>query len=189
MCLLASAATAAAVRPTVAAAEPAAARLFAQGSYCEYATSDKSQLPAAGTTDVANPMLPCPPGYYCPKGTYIPIAVPRGGFAPGEGNSIPSLCLPGTYSPYEGFHQCLPCPAGYECRLDGTYKPVICPPGKFRSLRDSITCVNCPMGTWSPFTGVTDRSLCWPYGVHVHGGKLAVADSGNNRVMLWSLEN
>lgn len=28
-------------------------------------------------------------------------------------------------------------------------------------------------------------TLCWPYGVSLHGNLLAVADSGNNRVMLW----
>lgn len=33
---------------------------------------------------------------------------------------------------------------------------------------------------------VTDDSLCWPYGLWMHGDRLAIADSGNNRVMLWS---
>ena len=28
-------------------------------------------------------------------------------------------------------------------------------------------------------------TLCWPYGICVHGGRLAVADSGNNRVVIW----
>ncbi|MGE0218477.1 hypothetical protein [Mycolicibacterium sp.] len=28
-------------------------------------------------------------------------------------------------------------------------------------------------------------TLCWPYGLSLHGDLLAVADSGNNRVMLW----
>ena len=32
---------------------------------------------------------------------------------------------------------------------------------------------------------VTHESLCWPYGISFHQGRLAVADSGNNRVMLW----
>ena len=30
-------------------------------------------------------------------------------------------------------------------------------------------------------------SLCWPYGISVAGGTAAVADSGNNRVLLWDL--
>lgn len=34
---------------------------------------------------------------------------------------------------------------------------------------------------------VTHHTLCWPYGVAIHEDLLAVADSGNNRVMLWRL--
>jgi hypothetical protein len=30
-------------------------------------------------------------------------------------------------------------------------------------------------------------SLCWPYGVSASGGTVAVADSGNNRVLLWDV--
>ena len=32
---------------------------------------------------------------------------------------------------------------------------------------------------------VDEETLCWPYGICFHRGTLAVADSGNNRVMLW----
>ncbi len=32
---------------------------------------------------------------------------------------------------------------------------------------------------------VADDSLCWPYGLSLAGDLLAVADSGNNRVVLW----
>lgn len=32
---------------------------------------------------------------------------------------------------------------------------------------------------------VNENTLCWPYGICFHHGTLAVADSGNNRVMLW----
>jgi hypothetical protein len=35
---------------------------------------------------------------------------------------------------------------------------------------------------------VTDDSLCWPYGLSLAGDLLAIADSGNNRVMLWRVE-
>jgi hypothetical protein len=38
------------------------------------------------------------------------------------------------------------------------------------------------------WTAVTPDSLCWPYGVCRHAGRLAVADSGNNRVTLWDVE-
>jgi hypothetical protein len=34
---------------------------------------------------------------------------------------------------------------------------------------------------------VRDDTLCWPYGIALSGSTLAVADSGNNRVMLWDI--
>ena len=34
---------------------------------------------------------------------------------------------------------------------------------------------------------VARDSLCWPYGVAFHRGRLAIADSGNNRVIIWRL--
>lgn len=35
------------------------------------------------------------------------------------------------------------------------------------------------------WASVTPDSLCWPYGLSLSGDRLAVADSGNNRVMIW----
>jgi hypothetical protein len=35
---------------------------------------------------------------------------------------------------------------------------------------------------------VADDTLCWPYGIWLHRGRLAVADSGNNRVIIWAPE-
>jgi hypothetical protein len=37
---------------------------------------------------------------------------------------------------------------------------------------------------WAP---PTRRSLCWPYGISVCAGLAVVADSGNNRVLVWDL--
>ncbi|MEP7010086.1 MAG: NHL repeat-containing protein [Acidobacteriota bacterium] len=34
---------------------------------------------------------------------------------------------------------------------------------------------------------VRQDTLCWPYGISLSGGRLAIADSGNNRVMIWEL--
>jgi len=36
------------------------------------------------------------------------------------------------------------------------------------------------------WSGVTRDSLCWPYGLSLRGNRLAVTDSGNNRVVIWS---
>ncbi len=38
------------------------------------------------------------------------------------------------------------------------------------------------------WTAVADDSLCWPYGLSLAGDTLAIADSGNNRVMFWSVD-
>jgi hypothetical protein len=35
------------------------------------------------------------------------------------------------------------------------------------------------------WTSVQHDTLCWPYGLSMRGDTLAVADSGNNRVMIW----
>jgi len=34
---------------------------------------------------------------------------------------------------------------------------------------------------------VRDETMCWPYGIALSGPTLAVADSGNNRVVLWDV--
>jgi hypothetical protein len=34
---------------------------------------------------------------------------------------------------------------------------------------------------------VAHDTFCWPYGLHLHNGRMAVADSGNNRVMIWNV--
>lgn len=38
------------------------------------------------------------------------------------------------------------------------------------------------------WSSVQHDTLCWPYGISLHGNHLAVADSGNNRVVLWRRE-
>jgi hypothetical protein len=35
------------------------------------------------------------------------------------------------------------------------------------------------------WTSVDPDTFCRPYGLSLHGDRLAVADSGNNRVMVW----
>jgi hypothetical protein len=38
------------------------------------------------------------------------------------------------------------------------------------------------------WSSVRHDTLCWPYGICLHGDRLAVADSGNNRLLLWRRE-
>ena len=35
---------------------------------------------------------------------------------------------------------------------------------------------------------VAPDTLCWPYGLCLHRDRIAIADSGNNRVMIWQLD-
>ena len=35
---------------------------------------------------------------------------------------------------------------------------------------------------------VADDSMCWPYGLSLAGDTLAIADSGNNRVVVWTVD-
>lgn len=35
------------------------------------------------------------------------------------------------------------------------------------------------------WSSVSDDSMCWPYGLSLAGDVLAIADSGNNRIVLW----
>ncbi len=37
------------------------------------------------------------------------------------------------------------------------------------------------------WTAVARDTLCWPYGLCLHRDRLAIADSGNNRVMIWDV--
>lgn len=37
------------------------------------------------------------------------------------------------------------------------------------------------------WTAVASDTLCWPYGLSLHRDRLAIADSGNNRVMIWDV--
>jgi hypothetical protein len=38
------------------------------------------------------------------------------------------------------------------------------------------------------WSGMTRDSLCWPYDLSLSGDRLAITDSGNNRVIIWERE-
>lgn len=61
--------------------------------------------------------------------------------------------------------------------------------GEFRAADGVIGQPNFDATGENGWKAVTHQTLCWPYGIWMHKGRLAVADSGNNRAMLWSLDN
>jgi len=104
----------------------------------------------------------CPPGFYCPEGTGLPIPTPKGTFALLEGTAAPAKCSPGTYAPTIESTQCYPCPPGSECAADGSFVADICPPGSYRSTSgiDGLPCVACPQGTWSKNWELREMGEC-----------------------------
>jgi hypothetical protein len=111
----------------------------------------------------------CPVKYYCPRGSPLPLPAPPGHYVKKAGTIYPEKCRPGTYAPTWLMEQCLSCPAGYQCAIDGAVVPEICPAGKYRvettedmDPEDNVFCRPCPQGTWSNVLGLTDGNMCMP---------------------------
>ncbi len=52
-------------------------------------------------------------------------------------------------------------------------------------VRFTGACDGCPASALTFHAGVKKAVPCWPYGVAASGSTVAIADSGNNRVLLW----
>lgn len=104
----------------------------------------------------------CPPGFFCPKGTATPKPTPKGHYAKLLGTIHPAVCLPGFYAPTIESTECIPCPPGTACEVEGLFSAEICPPGSFRSTLevDGIACQTCPQGTWSKNWHLRDEGEC-----------------------------
>ncbi|MDO5627059.1 MAG: hypothetical protein Q4G43_01950 [Mobilicoccus sp.] len=62
-------------------------------------------------------------------------------------------------------------------------------PGAGRLVADTVLGQSDPhSGAENRGAGVLPDSMCWPYAVHGHGDVLVVADTGNNRVVVWERE-
>ena len=79
----------------------------------------------------------CPPGYWCPEASVVPVA-----------------CVAGTYQPDNGadsINDCLPCPLGKYCAA-GTSIPSNCLAGTFRDTVGGVpgSCSTCLAGGYCP---------------------------------------
>lgn len=87
----------------------------------------------------------CPPGFYCPKKTFSPVACPSGTWRPNQGGTTAG---PVVYTRNQGSglkagcYYCLP---GYYCPKRATTIPEICRAGTF-CARGSVGHKNCPPG-------------------------------------------
>jgi hypothetical protein len=89
----------------------------------------------------------CPPGYYCPLGTYSPIPCAAGTFRPSQSGAGAG---PTTYSVTGNLQQtCFSCVPGYYCPTKATVVPELCPKGSF-CLKGSIYDTKCPAGYYCP---------------------------------------
>ena len=148
-----------------------------EGHYCPSGTKEENQYPClpgtySGETNLQtvddcllcperfycvegtgvnlNPMQPCKPGYFCPKGTPV-------------GNRNP--CPPGTYSNSSSLAssaECQDCPPGSYCYGEGESSPSgICPPGYFCPSKTRFPSqYPCEKGTFNPDYGKEKAADC-----------------------------
>eukprot|EP01012_Entosiphon_sulcatum_P020572 TRINITY_DN2549_c0_g1_i18.p1 TRINITY_DN2549_c0_g1~~TRINITY_DN2549_c0_g1_i18.p1 ORF type:complete len:7257 (+),score=712.60 TRINITY_DN2549_c0_g1_i18:702-21773(+) len=108
----------------------------------------------------------CPPGAYCPLGSFTPALCPMGTFSNASGLFEVEQCLPctagfycsvlgliqpygqcvaGFYCPAATIFPTLRCPFGWQCP-NGSATPINCPSGKFQDEEGQGSCKQCPAG-------------------------------------------
>ncbi|XP_019507862.1 PREDICTED: SCO-spondin-like [Hipposideros armiger] len=131
----------------------------------------------------------CPPGFFCPRGTGIPVPC-----RPGFYSSAPGLasedqcqpCPPGHFCDSLGLSHTLEaelCDAGYICLggsavpspsdgihgyrcspgfrcPPGAHSELPCEPGTFSPLSGADTCLPCPAGTYCPKATSVEPTIC-----------------------------
>jgi hypothetical protein len=124
----------------------------------------------------------CPPGYYCPFGSYVPIPCPAGTFRPNSGGAKPGpqvwslsekylvatcySCVPGYYCPVKGTIVPEVCPSSNYCPLGAT-DPLECPPGFYCTVNSAYP-TPCPPGFYC--IGESDVYIKCPYGTYCPRG-------------------
>ncbi|KAF6119825.1 hypothetical protein HJG60_010211 [Phyllostomus discolor] len=131
----------------------------------------------------------CPPGFFCPRGTGVPVPC-----RPGFYSSAPGLasedqcqpCPPGHYCNSPGLSHTLEaglcnagyiclggstipspsdgthgyrCPPGFRCP-PGAHSELPCEPGTFSPLFGADTCLPCPEGTYCPKLATMEPTTC-----------------------------
>ncbi|XP_036070832.1 sushi, von Willebrand factor type A, EGF and pentraxin domain-containing protein 1-like [Oryzias melastigma] len=134
----------------------------------------------------------CPLGHFCPVGTSVPKACPKGTFSDQRGlvdDSECQSCIPGFYCSESGLSSvsgpCLPgfvclegsqsaappsgdsggvCPVGHYCS-EGTSVPSPCPPGFYQNEaggKSKDDCKPCPLGWFQDLPGQKECNPCPP---------------------------
>jgi hypothetical protein len=140
------------------------------GYKCEGGAVDIRQTPAtAGTyiTSVGGAEIPCPQGFYCPKGTTRPRSCPLGYYCQANTQDYKATpCPAGKYGEnieLTGSGDCTNCPGGMYCQ-PGLVQPQLCPKGTyssgsadsaFTSSDFSTPCTVCDAGSYCPSEGMS----------------------------------
>ena len=107
----------------------------------------------------AGGFINCPPGYYCPVGSTMPIQCPVGTYCPAGTTDAPIQCDRGTFSP-PGSTKVEDCtdapPVGYY-KDNATGKMVECPTGSY--CANGIRTI-CPAGTYNMKKGMGSDTAC-----------------------------
>ena len=102
---------------------------------------------------------PCPEGHYCPQGTSVPPACPKGKY----------------YDKLSGkaLGDCKDCTAGYYCPVAGTITPLVCTKGYYSSA-GAFNCTKCKPGFYcasntTSYSLMINTYVC-PAGMHCPEG-------------------
>lgn len=130
------------------------------GQYSYPSDMTCSSCPYNSFCPVAATIVPliCPPGAYSLSGASSCTAVPGGYIRSTSGSGV-TACNSGYFSSI-GSTQCISCPIGHSCTLDGSSPPTKCPAGQ-KSDESVLTCSDCVSGEYCPNDSFVAR-LCEP---------------------------
>uniref|UniRef100_A0A7M5XIK9 Tyrosine-protein kinase ephrin type A/B receptor-like domain-containing protein n=1 Tax=Clytia hemisphaerica TaxID=252671 RepID=A0A7M5XIK9_9CNID len=146
------------------------------GHYCPPGTKYATEHPcAAGTYSnrTANVRWEvcedCTEGNYCPQGSSVPTACPKGRYRKDLNG--------------KALGDCSPCPAGYYCPIDGTFQPLECGTGNFSSS-NAWQCSICNAGYYcmsntTTYVEMSTKLIC-PAGMHCPAGSDRQPWAANN---------
>ena len=104
----------------------------------------------------------CPAGYTCPEeATVNPTPCEPAHFCP-EGSAVARACPKGTFSAVQGLEseqQCRTCPAGSSCSI-GVLNHTLCSQGTIQPEAGQSECVRCEAGKYQGGTGQTACFTC-----------------------------
>ncbi len=122
------------------------------------------------TTRLHHP-IPCPPGTYCHPGSSS-NTTSTGNFSSPQICGGKNYCPKGSTNPrglgncprgfYCRFGNKYLCPVGSYCPFPGLWDPLPCEPGTFNFMVGQVNCTSCPLGHFCDGYGRVDPATCTP---------------------------